>query len=272
MNLTMNYSGIIREIIAKRATAALLNVDGNPIITPDNEIGYRSAARDPSVVSDFDIFTIDLDDTLYYHEHAMEVFPEYINDICNITGLDPARVKGLIYSEHFRRLSIGSYDAFDWEDIVYTVAAKLKVNKRWNLEELQEKNYTPQTVYLLDGAVEFLNAIKGKALAATNGFSKYQLKIMDMLGIRPKFKGILSPDTTHLTKGDVEFYSKLKGLKWIHVGDDYFYDVEIPSLAGAKTIWIYGRGKFTIGGFQTLPTAMAPDLRSALKLLNFYFH
>ncbi len=268
MNRITNYSSLIREIIARRATAAFLNVDGNLVVSADIEIGFQNEVKDPTIGSDFDIFTVDLDDTLFYNEYAMEVFPEYIADICELTGMDPAYVKGLIYSEHFRRLSTGTYEAFDWEGIVYSVAAGLKINKRWNLEELQERNYTPQTVYLLDGAVEFLSAINGKAVAATNGFSKYQLKIMDLLKIRSKFSGILSPDITHRTKGDIEFYSKFNGLKRLHIGDDYFFDVEVPSLSGARTVWIYGKGKFPIGGFETLPTAMAPDLRSAVKLLK----
>ncbi|MEM0096986.1 MAG: HAD family hydrolase [Conexivisphaerales archaeon] len=262
-----NYSSIIREIIEKRACAVFLNTDDRLAIKSNKEIDYPDVSGNPSLGS-FEIYTVDLDDTLFYNEYAMEVFPDYVIDICNLTGLHPAEVKNLIYSEHYWRLSQGMYTAFDWESIVYSVARRLNITKRWNLKELQEKYYSADNVFLMNGAIEFLESINGKAVAATNGFSKYQLKILEKLNIRHYFNRILSPDITHYTKGNVKFYSDYAGLNRIHVGDDYFFDVEIPLQSGSSTLWVYGNGKFPIGGYEALPNAMAPDISSAIRLLG----
>jgi len=263
----INYTSLIREIVSKRASAVFLNEGGRLGVKSDKEIDHPYANGNPSL-GNFDIYTVDLDDTLFYNEYAMEVFPDYIIDICNFTGLHPAQVKNLIYSEHYRRLSLGIYTAFDWEDIIYSVAKRLNVEKSWNLEELQEKYYTPGNIFLLNGAIEFLKAIDGKAIAATNGFSKYQLKILTKLNVKQYFKRVLSPDITHYTKGNIKFYSDYADLNRIHVGDDYFFDVEIPLQSGSSTLWVYGSGKFPLGGFEILPSAMAPDINSAIRLLG----
>jgi FMN phosphatase YigB (HAD superfamily) len=267
LNRYTDHSGLIRDIIKRGATAVFLNTGDRLQVKVNKEIDYPDTVDNPSL-GRFEIYSVDLDDTLFYNEYAMEVFPDYITDICNITGLDPAAVKNLIYSEHYKRLSSGTYTAFDWEGIVYSVARRLNVKQRWNLEELQEKYYSPRNVFLMNGAIEFLKAVNGKAVAATNGFSKYQLKILGKLNIRQYFNRILSPDVTHYTKGDIRFYSDYAGLKRVHVGDDYFFDVEIPFQSGSSTLWVYGSGKSPLGGFEILPNAMAPDINSAIRLLD----
>lgn len=267
LNSYMDYASLIREIISKRASVVFLNEGGRLKVKSDKEINHLHADGTPSL-GNFDIYTVDLDDTLFYNEYAMEVFPDYIIDICNFTGLHPAHVKNLIYSEHYYRLSLGMYTAFDWEDIIYSVARRVNLEKSWNLKELQEKYYTPGNIFLMNGAIEFLNVIGGKAVAATNGFSKYQLKILAKLNIKQYFNRVLSPDITHCTKGNIKFYSDYDGLNRIHVGDDYFFDVEIPSQSGSSTLWVYGSGKLPLGGFEVLPNAMAPDIYSAIRLLG----
>jgi len=260
---------LVRNIMKRRASAIFLDNGERLIVKSDVDIDYPSTVDKLHIEDDFEIYTVDLDDTLFYNEYAMEVFPDYIADICSETGMHPAAVKKMIYAEHYGRLSSGSYMAFDWEDIVYSTARKLKVSKKWDLVKMQEKYYTTQNVFLLWGATEFLKVIEGRAVAATNGFSKYQIKILSKLGILNYFKQVLTPDRVLYTKGDVRFYSAYNNLKRIHIGDDYFFDVEIPAYSGSKTIWIYGSGKLPIGGFEILPSAMVPDIHSAAKLLGY---
>ncbi len=205
---------------------------------------------------------VDLDDTILHNDFAEEIFPEYLD------GSDPYKVKLNVLKEHYLRLSTFSPEAFDWE---YLSFKALNSNKLPDLHILQEKYYVWPFVFKIRGADKMLKNLKNlgcKIYAYTNGYSKYQRELLKKLNIEEFFEDILSPDVMGVSK--VDFFKKttLKKEDTIVIGDDYFYDVEVPAYHGFMTAWIYKYKKGPIGTPSAFPDYAFFDLSSLIKALT----
>lgn len=147
-----------------------------------------------------------------------------------------------IVAEHKYRLSQSKYvEAYDWEEIVASYTRLNELNISLNVEETVKKYCVPDAIYLLEEEIiEVLQKLRqrGYSLAVvTNGFSIFQLPVMDALGLTPYFDRILTPDTVGYAKPDIRVFTVL-GEIIAHVGDRLDHDVIPANTLGAKAIWI----------------------------------
>lgn len=212
-------------------------------------------------LKDFTVL-IDLDDTLFHNDFAEEIFFEYYD------SQNPVEKKIKILSKHYQYLSKFSAESFDWERI-----SKEDANEEvavFDLKNLQDKYYRKPFVYAFRGSKKLLRILKisgCKIYAYTNGYSKYQKKLLEDLGLIGFFDEIYSPDITGTSK--VYFFKKFdfNKEKTIVIGDDLFYDVEVPTYYGYKTVLIYKKLKGVIGAPATFPTYSFYDLNSFMKAI-----
>lgn len=189
---------------------------------------------------------IDLDETILSNPFETVIFPLVSNIISQKTNLPSESIKKMLLSENESRKSDNTIDptfAFDWDDIVKTVAKSLKVELNISIEDLLKEYACSPYISILDKSVVALKKIRKPhrlIIAATNGLSKYQVPILRALGIDKLFDDVLAPDINNAFKGDREFYGDLlvKTEIALSIGDSYEYDVVRPKNIGMYTIWV----------------------------------
>ena len=109
--------------------------------------------------------------------------------------------------------------------------------------------------YLLDGAAEFLQALKerGPVFLITNGTPAAQYGRLDALGIRDRFDGIYVSDEIGFAKPDARFFEavlraeNLRRDECLVIGDSLTSDVAGANNAGVACIWYNPSGKTGCG-------------------------
>ncbi len=76
-------------------------------------------------------------------------------------------------------------------------------------------------------------------IIATKGLRKYQLPVLDALGLTPLCADILTPDTHGVAKGQLAFYGVWPLVTHVQIclGDLYEDDVLAPKRLGFRAIW-----------------------------------
>jgi len=172
------------------------------------------------------------------------VWPVVMAEIADKSGIAIETVGDWIIEENESRQNsnlVSAVLAMDWDDIAQTIAARLGVQLESRCESLVCQHAAAHSS-ILDNALEALrelNASHRALVVATKGLAKYQLPVLDALGLTPLFTAILTPDThTALKKhriffGDWPSQTRLQ----IMVGDRYDDDVAAPGGHGFKTVW-----------------------------------
>ena len=192
---------------------------------------------------------IDVDNTIIKGPFESVVFPIIFSEISGKSGLGVDEIRRLVVKENLDRQQdpkIPAVVAMDWDDIVRTVAATLGVRVTPSVVDIVRSHTYPPYSSILDDAQNVLRLISRPhraIVAATKGLRKYQLPILDALGLTSLFTDILTPDTSNALKTEVSFYGKWPSLTklQISVGDYYEDDVRAPKAFGFKTIWIPNR-------------------------------
>jgi FMN phosphatase YigB (HAD superfamily) len=132
--------------------------------------------------------------------------------------------------------------AMDGDDIFDTVAARLGVKLDAKAVELAHSHTRPPDTAVLDGADQVLRQLissRRAIVAATKGLRKYQLPVLDALGMTPLFTDILTPDVNGALKHKLAFYSNWPQAAKVRisVGDHYVDDVIPPKRFGFKVVW-----------------------------------
>ena len=188
--------------------------------------------------------TFDLDGTLMQNPFVGHVFPEIERRILLENDL-LENIVGQLVMEHEIRLKNGrTADAYDWDDIVmhYVNANGLPISI--NVEEILRRFCVEPNVYLLEESIcDVLDELKqlGYSLAVvTNGFTKYQLPVIDVLQLTRHFELIVTPEEVGFAKPDKRIYSSVLELGEIvaHVGDRIDHDVISANAIGVRSIWI----------------------------------
>lgn len=185
--------------------------------------------------------TFDLDGTIMQNPFMTHVFPEVQRLITN-KNKDLIQCIDAFVAEHQQRLRESKYvEAYDWEEIVATYTRLNDLDISLNVEETVKKYCVPGAIYLLEeGIIEVLQKLRqrGYSLAVvTNGFSIFQLPVMDALGLTPYFDRILTPDKVGYAKPDIRVFT-VHGEIIAHVGDRLDQDVIPANTLGVKAIWI----------------------------------
>jgi len=191
------------------------------------------------------------------------VFPAVFDELALKSGLGKLEIRRLVIQENLERqqdASCPAVRAMDWDDIFDTVAARLGVTLEAKAVKLANAHVRPPYAEVLGDADQVLKQLASPQRAivvATKGLRKYQLPILDALGLTPLFTHILTPDVNNALKSDVAFYGDLPQLAElkISVGDHYADDVVAPKRFGFKAVWKVDRPHEASGGKLEPPFA-----------------
>ncbi len=191
------------------------------------------------------ILFIDLDNTVMNGPFASAVFPVVIREISEKSEILPETVRQMIAAENRQRRTdprCPAVRAMDWEDIARTIAHRLGVSLEADVEELVCIHAKGPHARPVDGAAEVLRelACPGRLLiAASRGLRKYQMPVLEGIGLAGFFDHILTPDVCNAMKESRPFYGT-----WpeqadccISVGDKYEDDIIPPAGFGFRTVW-----------------------------------
>lgn len=191
------------------------------------------------------VIFVDLDDTIIEGPFETVVFPRVFNKISQATGLDLKTVRKIVVSENMSRQkdpNIPATLSMDWDDIFRTVARKFGLDWDIDASTIIKDYSTPPYSHIIDDAKSVLEEIRSPdraIIASTKGLRKYQIPILEGLGLISIFTDILTPDKDDCLKSNVCFYGEWPkaALLQIAVGDHYIDDVIFPASFGFKTVW-----------------------------------
>ncbi|MDQ0178341.1 HAD family hydrolase [Bacillus chungangensis] len=189
--------------------------------------------------------TFDLDGTFMQNPFIDHVFVEIEKTILAHCETCHA-VTAALFAEHEKRMKMKNIAAaYNWDDIVHHYLSANNIACSIDVEALVQKHSKQPKVYLLENNIlETLDQLvfNGFSLAViTNGFKKYQLPVMDELGLTGYFKKIVTPEKMGVGKPDPRMFAPFKGNIFAHVGDRLDHDVQAANLYGTTSILIYRR-------------------------------
>lgn len=189
--------------------------------------------------------TFDLDETIMQNPFGKWVFPEIVNMLKKEADTEED-ILDLIVSEHLQRMSEERFlEAYDWDDIVTGVAGNLGAESAIDIERMVIKHSESPKIFLLeDNMLDYLERIKEKGChlaAATNGYSKYQLPVLQKLGLDKVFDEVITSDSAGFAKPNPAIMKKLLGEGEIvaHVGDRIDHDVVLANKLGIPSVFIH---------------------------------
>ena len=189
------------------------------------------------------ILSFDLHRTLMINPFRRWVFPEIETWFHSRAPREQFPFYDVLGREHSRRLREGRLrDAYDWDDIVRTVAREaIGADPPFTVEELVKKHAVPGKVWRFPDVLPALKALR-KAnvpmVVASNGFECYQRPVTDCLQLTPFFSAFHTPDRLQTAKPNPEFFRFAEPGRIIHVGDRIDQDVVGANRAGAVSVWI----------------------------------
>jgi FMN phosphatase YigB (HAD superfamily) len=219
--------------------------------------------------------SFDLDGTLMQNPFVGHVFPEIERRILLENKL-LGNIIGEIVNEHETRLKDGrTAEAYDWDDIVMHYLKANGLQSSIHVEEILREFCVNPNVYVLEDSVyEVLDELKqlGYSLAVvTNGFTKYQFPVMNVLKLTEHFDLIVTPEEVGFAKPDKRVYGSLLELGEIcaHVGDRIDHDVISANAIGVRSIWICRQLPDSLKKLEPAERRGLPEIRNiALRKLE----
>jgi FMN phosphatase YigB (HAD superfamily) len=190
------------------------------------------------------VIFIDLDGTLMINPFESAVWPTVVGELSQKSGYSSAAILQMIEDENFARQrddSLSPILSMDWDDISSVIAGRLGVTLSASCSELVQTHAASHSS-LLDYAIEALRELAAPhraLIVATKGLGKYQLPVLDALGLTSLFTDIITPDSHNGLKKHRHFFGDWpeRGQLAVMVGDLYDDDVLYPSAHGFKTLW-----------------------------------
>lgn len=249
------------------------------------------------------LYTFDLDGVIIVNPFAKGVFPHVYgalaDDAAKTFGCTPDETKERLRNvmmdllrERFRRGRL--VEAYDWDAIFAKMAEEVGHEGRFDVEQLV-KHYSSQAGYIdyaFPSVPDVLAALKRaghRVVALTNGFRKYQLPVLEQLGIAHLFDAILTPTELGTAKPDPVFFRRaleLSGLnassasasrqaddspaepsfaQVIHVGDSLSHDVWGARRAGLEPVWVVNDLPLPLRDVSPRQRPLHPDFRAFLQ-------
>ncbi len=205
-------------------------------------------------MTDFEtVIFIDLDGTIMINPFERVVWPVVIGELVAQSGQSADAIYDMIAAENRARQDDDAGDpvlSMDWDDITATVAQRLGVRLTANVTDLV-RTHAASHSSVMDHAPEVLRDLRapGRALVvATKGLAKYQVPVLDALGLTSLFDAVLTPDTHGGLKKHRRFFGDWpqRARRALMVGDRYDDDVLYPGRHGFLLLW--------------KPEALPPDL------------
>ena len=192
------------------------------------------------------LLTFDLDGVLMKNPFSTGVFPTVTKEFGKISGLSHKEIMAKIIQEAKERMDRGDFvGAYDWDGIVAVVGKELGYDKQIDVAGLVRQFCTPDHIYAYPHVHETLEELKYRGftlVALTNGFLKYQLPVLESLGIAQFFEKVFTPELIGQAKPHPEFFQKPQQAfpgRHLHIGDTVIHDLWGPKRVGATTVWVY---------------------------------
>jgi len=189
---------------------------------------------------------IDLDRTILEGPFEPVIFPLILGEIGQQAGLDTPALREAARQENWRRQcdpACSAVHTMDWDDIFAGLASRYGARLSTNAAEAVRQYAGPPYAQLYPGArqaLEHLAAHPQRALvAATKGLARYQIPVLDGLGLTSLFTDILTPEGSQALKQELAFYGNWPACTamQIMVGDLYEDDVLPAHAFGFRTVW-----------------------------------
>jgi putative hydrolase of the HAD superfamily len=180
------------------------------------------------------IIFFDLDSTLVENRFSRKAIVPLLQEIADATDQTLETIGTEMGNENWRR-QLEDPDnplTMDWDDIIQTIAQRHNVSLSRSVLAGWQQFAHADAVTVLDNAPDVLQRLQQagcKVILATKGLSKYQLPVLDAIGIRHLFDEILTPDLTGYLKTSPGYFASYAQqrdkYRLIQVGDHYFDDV-----------------------------------------------
>ena len=222
------------------------------------------------------IVSFDLDGVLMENPFGQGLFPEikqklkkqYEENHCKSISEEVIWLN--IKSEFKNRTSKNLYTAYDWDDIIQTVAENLRLPGGINIETMINDYLKEPYIHLYQDGKELLDKLKKFDIdlyVVTNGYYKYQYPVLETLGIADYFSKIITTDRAEAVKPESKiFVPELKNSdNWFHIGDSLLMDIYGANKLSANTVLVY---RDLTEDLLKLSAAERPDSEIAIELMN----
>lgn len=196
----------------------------------------------------------DLDRVLIQNPFMFGVFPDVCERLRPYVPKDVPEedadhwIVARIYRRHRELLLAGDWvPSSDWDGIVNHVARELGYDRDIDVTGLVRHYARPPYIAAYPDAVAVLPWLRQNAKSLwwiSNGFARYQVPVMEALGLQPYFDGYFAPDT----HGSVKPYAAIfdaavaaageDRTQGVMVGDSLSTDVAGGMRSGLYTVWL----------------------------------
>jgi len=180
------------------------------------------------------ILFFDLDSTLVENHFSRKIVTQLLAPVAAQSGLTIRELAQALGQENTRRQMVDPDNplTMDWQDILHAVVAQYNVTLEGVLDDLWVQHAIADDIEVLDEAHAVLTKLKAEGrhlVIATKGLSKYQIPVLQAVGLLDLFDTILTPDRTGFLKTTEAYFDAYRREHpadlYIHVGDHYFDDV-----------------------------------------------
>lgn len=203
--------------------------------------------------------TFDLDGVVMENPFHLGVFPHILHRIvshCQETeqgrGKEPEKLREeafqYLLAEHKQRFaSEAAYEAYDWDAIVAELTDHYDYPETFDIGAIVKLYCQEPYIKCHDQADSVWHDLKEqgwKIGVVTNGYAKYQVPVLEALGLYPLIDTVVTPDQAYGIKPDLAIFHAIPGVQektWVHVGDTLVHDVYGGRKAGARTTWVHRR-------------------------------
>lgn len=195
------------------------------------------------------MISFDLDGVLIQNPFGGGVFPWVRNHVRSATalqGLDASEQDSLmnrtVNDEWAARMRAGDFaGAYDWDSILNAASERLGGPAIPDVASLVERFCQEEgMIALLPGALEGLQLLRDAGAtihAITNGYRRFQLPVLQTLGIDHFFTRLISPELVGSAKPQPGIFQAVPDLQ-VHVGDTLVHDIHGANQAGITSIWL----------------------------------
>lgn len=192
------------------------------------------------------LLTFDLDGVVMKNPFSTGVFPEVTLRIHQATGVPRQDIMKSIIGEARSRMGQGRMvDAYDWDEIIALVARSLGFTEHIDIAALVRHFCTPEHIYAypeVHKTLEYLSTTEHALVVLTNGFRKYQVPVLEALGVAEFFDDIYTPEVSGFAKPGPEFFlepqERYPG-HHLHIGDTIIHDIWGANEVGITSVWVY---------------------------------
>lgn len=180
------------------------------------------------------VLFFDIDSTLVENHFSRKLVSQLLAPLAERSGLSIPDLAQALGKENTRRQMADPDNplTMDWQDILQTIAAQHGATIAGELDDLWVQHAIAEDIEVLDEAHAVLIQLQAphrRFVIATKGLSKYQMPVLEAVGLIDLFDAVLTPDRTGFLKTTPAYFDAFREEQgealYIHVGDHYYDDV-----------------------------------------------